>query len=181
MITVPKHVINAFLLGALSPCLVLGQAGARWIANQGSLPAGATMVNNLAVCRAGYQNGIHPGSVQQNGCMITWGGQAVLIPQYDVLVAQGNWAAPKPGFTGAFPAGSENSGALYLCRAMVGGTTVPGKVVSGACNVAYQGQERAVKKFDVFYQLNLRELRELADQQKAQSNSSSQPGLRQGK
>lgn len=47
----------------------------------------------LPVCRASYQDGVHPGKVWAGNCNIGWGGKEIVLPVFDVLVSTG--AAPK--------------------------------------------------------------------------------------
>ncbi|EIJ42219.1 Protein of unknown function (DUF3421) [Beggiatoa alba B18LD] len=68
-----------------------------WVAmKDGKLPQGAVLGGrehspnneNLYVCRAHYENGIHPGKIRAEfgGCHIGWGGKEILIKEYEVLV-----------------------------------------------------------------------------------------------
>jgi hypothetical protein len=63
-----------------------------WIAaSNGRVPPGAMVGGNekgqsLYVCRAAYQDGLHPGKVIGRNCNIGWGGREVLRPNYEVLV-----------------------------------------------------------------------------------------------
>ena len=56
---------------------------------EGALESGWETEGPLYVCRAGYGGGVHPGKVRADfgGCHIPWGGQEIVIPIYDVLVA----------------------------------------------------------------------------------------------
>lgn len=44
----------------------------------------------LYVCRAAYQNGVHPGKIVGQNCNIGWGGQEIRVPQYEVLMFRTN-------------------------------------------------------------------------------------------
>lgn len=65
----------------------------RWVgASNGAIPAGAVAGGSepgrtLYVCRARYNNGVHPGKVVARNCNIGWGGAERLINSYEVLVA----------------------------------------------------------------------------------------------
>lgn len=65
-----------------------------WIAaSNGRVPPGAMVGGNekgqsLYVCRAAYQDGLHPGKVIGRNCNIGWGGREALRPNYEVLVLE---------------------------------------------------------------------------------------------
>jgi hypothetical protein len=44
--------------------------------------------HSLAICRAHYGNGIHPGKVVGRNCDFGWGGREMLAPNYEVLVTR---------------------------------------------------------------------------------------------
>jgi len=69
----------------------------RWVpATDGSIPTGAVLggrerppgAEELFVCRAPFQEGVHPGKVRASfkGCNVSWGGKEHTIGSYDVLV-----------------------------------------------------------------------------------------------
>ena len=119
----------------------------------GTLPANAVRAGDdggepLFVCVVAGWGGQHPGVLDNLGvCRVAWGGQE---HQFDddflVLVdsGDGSWETVAAGEVpdGAFRAGGDDSGALYVCRAGVGGALVPGKLTAeGWCYVARNGEE----------------------------------------
>ena len=63
-----------------------------WVsASNGRIPRGAVQGGYekgrpLYVCQASYKGGLHPGKVVDQRCDISWGGRAVVISNYQVLV-----------------------------------------------------------------------------------------------
>jgi len=115
-----------------------------WInAANGQVPAGAVIGGQeagspLPVCRASYNNGVHPGKVVGNNCNIGWGGKELVFSSYEV----------------ALDAGVTTGGGYVL--------TFDGKVVSGADaasytlvqaqqNCAYNKQARPTVKVECSY------------------------------
>lgn len=66
-----------------------------WVrGSNGAVPANAVYGGQepgrqLAVCRADYRGEMHPGKLVGNVCQIGWGGRAVSLPSYQVLVPKG--------------------------------------------------------------------------------------------
>lgn len=63
--------------------------------SNGSVPAGALIGGaepgrDLPVCRAAYDNGMHPGKVVVDNCNFGWGGYEILAKSYDVAVDNGS-------------------------------------------------------------------------------------------
>jgi hypothetical protein len=58
-----------------------------WVAKgtPGTLVGGQEGTLTLRVCRAPHQGGTHPGKEVGGNCNIGWGGQEVVIPQYELL------------------------------------------------------------------------------------------------
>lgn len=109
---------------------------------------------SLYICRAGYQNGIHPGKVRPGfgGCNIAYGGAEVTVPNFQILVS--SWV---PSANGSVPPGASAFGneaadagklPLFVCRAAHNGIH-PGKVRPGlgGCNIAYGGAEITASTF----------------------------------
>ena len=131
-----------------------------WVpATNGTVPANAIIGGNetgrtLPVCRARYNQGIHPGKVVGKNCNFAYGGKEVLAPQYEVLVGNPNllkqspqlvrWIAAQGGqvppgaFFGAYEPGRP---ILPICQAPYQGGVHVGKVVGGNCNFGYDGRE----------------------------------------
>ena len=135
-------------------------------ANQGAVLGGQERGGTpLHVCRAKYNDGIHPGKLIDGGCKIGWGDREVRInTPFEILVRAGAWQAPQGNYwqrgwsgNGAFLGGAEpanRSGPardLFICRASYNGGLHPGKVVDGNCNIAADGGERRIPQYEVFY------------------------------
>ena len=77
----------------------------RWVAaSNGAIPAGAVAGGaepgrTLYICRARYNNGLHPGKVVAQNCNIGWGGKEILVRSYEVMVAS---SGGSPALTGAY-------------------------------------------------------------------------------
>jgi hypothetical protein len=148
----------------ISAALSNGVAAQSWVdAQSGSpLPANAVVGGHengrpLFVCRASYNGGVHPGKVVGGNCNIGFGGQEVVMQQFQVLVsgtgsAFAEWGAPRDDLAGAFVGGRESSGSpLWVCRAAYDGGIQPGKVVGSNCNIPYGRKEIQVPQFEVLY------------------------------
>lgn len=106
----------------------------------------------LVVCRAPYLAGVYPGKVVKGNCNISYNSSEVYQHVYEVLAGNdGRWAPPQPGLAGAFIAGGENGGPLFLCQAEYHGGVHPGKVYDGKCDISYAGSEEPVRQFNVLY------------------------------
>jgi TolA-binding protein len=131
-----------------------------WVpAANGVVPANAIIGGNetgrtLPVCRARYNQGVHPGKVVGKNCNFSTGGKEVLAPQYEVLVGNPaaltqnpqlvRWIAAQGGQvpTGAFSGGNEpGRSILPICQAPYQGGVHVGKVLGGNCNFGYGGRE----------------------------------------
>jgi hypothetical protein len=80
----------------------------------------------------------------QNGGMlgqsITWQQvRSPFTPDANSAIVGGPGADPNPGTP------------MYLCRAQVEGSLVPGKWVQGNCNVPFGGSERIMRSYEVAY------------------------------
>jgi hypothetical protein len=131
-----------------------------WVpAANGVVPANAIIGGNetgrtLPVCRARYNQGVHPGKVVGKNCNFSTGGKEVLAPQYEVLVGNPavlrqspqlvRWIAAQGGQVppGAFSGGNEpGRSILQICQAPYQGGVHVGKVLGGNCNFGYGGRE----------------------------------------
>ena len=128
-------------------------------AANGTVPANAIIGGNetgrtLPVCRARYNQGIHPGKVVGKNCNFAYGGKEVLAPQYDVLVGNPAVLTQSPQFVRWIPAqgGQVPPGAFFgayepgrpilpICQAPYQGGVHVGKVVASNCNFGYGGRE----------------------------------------
>lgn len=130
------------------------------------------------ICQAGYLNHRYPGHVTADGCEISYGGSAMVKTDYRILVAKKpvKWVAsnnvppPPPVYRYVgFPmknspvvkapqgknwyqpiiGGYEDNHYVYICRSnMLGGYHV-GKVVTGHCDIAWQGKEASLPTYQV--------------------------------
>jgi ribosomal protein S14 len=142
---------------AARPPLPGGQAGLNWTpAFGGALPndaviAGLADGQPLAVCRAPFRGGVHPGKVVAGHCNIGWGGKEESVRPYEVLHGAAQWGPPRAGYAGAVVGGQSDGTPLPVCRANFRGATHPGKVVGNQCNIGWGGKEEAVRRFEVLY------------------------------
>jgi hypothetical protein len=99
--------LPATALAVLSLLSLPAHAELRWVAaSNGQVPPGAVIGGsepgrNLPVCRARYQNGLHPGKVVARNCNIGWGGREITLPVYEVMVA--SVSPPSGGSAPAVP------------------------------------------------------------------------------
>lgn len=131
----------------------------------------------LYICHANYANGtVHPGQLVDKGCLITYGGRALVQAKYQILTGDQRvqwkpanalmrwqnppyWNAPIPlttefsGFSQSVPVagGFENDKTLYICRAMFGDQIHLGKVVRNNCNIGIDGNEIYVQTYEVLF------------------------------
>jgi hypothetical protein len=135
-------------------------ANLQWVAaSGGQMPAGAVLGGqepgrSLFVCRANYQNGVHPGKVVGGNCNISYGGREIEIPNYETLTNSGvtlRWVAASGGQVpaGAVQGGQESGRSLFVCRVNYQGGVHPGKVVAGNCNIGYGGREIEISNYEV--------------------------------
>ncbi len=135
------------------------RGGVKWAASTGRLPANAFIGGSegrrkLAVCRAAYKGGTHPGKVVAGRCNIGWGGKEIVISKFEVMTNKGvklawvkrRWAR------GMIIGGSERGRSLPVCRAKYRSGTHPGKVVAGKCNIGWGGKEIVLSTFEVLVQ-----------------------------
>ena len=105
------------------------------------------------VCRAHHVNGVHPGHLEPGGCSIGWGGREFVEPEYEALIGpqKTRWRKARLGSVppGALPGGGENGYDLSICRAMVEGRVIAGKVVGNCCSVGYGGAEVGIIDYEV--------------------------------
>jgi hypothetical protein len=124
------------------------------------LPAGAVVGGNqstppytLFVCRGEYHDGVHPGKVVAGYCNISWGGEEVSLPRYQVLISNVplGWVPASYGQIpmNAVAGGYEMEQTLYICKARYHGGNHTGKVVGQNCNFGWGGREVAVPHYQV--------------------------------
>ena len=149
----------AFFLLAL--CLSSGAlAQLQWApARDGAVPRGAVYGGkqtnqHLAICRAWYQNGVHPGKVVGRNCNIAWGDREITIPSYEVLVGNAqtlNFVSASNGSVPRNPVygGQEPGRQLPICNADYHGGTHPGKLVGNGCQIGWGGRAVSLPRYRV--------------------------------
>ena len=142
-----------------------------WVpAKGGDIPAGAVKggqehppgSEDLYVCRASLNDGIHPGKVRPafKGCDVPFGGSEYTMPDYQVLTGEYRWVPANGGNipAGALKAGRESSPSevLFICRADYRSGTHPGKIraLFGGCNISWGGKEYTIRSYDVLVKRN---------------------------
>ena len=128
-------------------------------AANGQIPPGAFVGGQepgrqLVVCHARYNNGVHPGKVVARNCNIGWGGREILVPTYEVLVADPQRLAWVAAANGQIPrnavvGGQEPGRNLAICRARYNNGVHPGKVVGRNCNFGWGGREILAPTYEV--------------------------------
>ena len=143
----------------------------------------AAFVNNkpLYICHADYlQQGTHPGQTVDNGCLITYGGRAIVQKQYQILTGTQTvaWKSadqllpylqqyPIPYYApgvisnmkdSPIQGGYEPDHTIYICRAMYGENIHVGKVFGSqgqpSCNIGIDGSEIHVATFEALFSVN---------------------------
>jgi hypothetical protein len=143
------------LITLLGPVLTVSAQTSNWI-SKGPVPANAVQGGYesgkpVYVCRGRYSGSTHPGKLVGDKCYIGYAGREIALDRYQILVGNGKWKKPEDGYTGVLVAGTENGEPLYLCRGRHAWGMNPGKVVADKCNVGYNGEEKILDKFEVFY------------------------------
>jgi len=107
--------------------------------------------SRMYICRAKRTNGMHPGKLYKNRCMVPWNGQENVFPSnYQVLLTNTGYQwpdsfnlSPAQIEESAITGGNNNKEALYICRKQLKDGLHPGKylISSGLCYVAWGGKE----------------------------------------
>jgi hypothetical protein len=115
----------------------------------GALVGGSEDGRALYICRAIYNNGIHPGKFRADlgGCNIGWGGKEVTVPSYTFLYP--HWE--KTVTEVEYAPGTEGGKPLYICRAPYQNGLHPGKYRQdlGGCNIGWGGKEVTVTNYEL--------------------------------
>lgn len=148
----------------------------KWInVTNGQIPTNALDFDigdrkKIQICRAVFQQGTHPGTVVNGGCRITYGGDVLIIPDYQILSGNNNtqWIAIKKmdqylsieknqdaslwkkkliPVQGGF----ENGQPLFICKAIFNKQARIGKVVSNNCNMAVGSGEIREENYQVLF------------------------------
>jgi hypothetical protein len=117
---------------------------------------GQVSSQNLYVCRAEYEGALHPGKLWRGNCNIGFGGQEVVLNNYEVLIQASNstWQSPinRRVPNGTVVGGQASGQNLYVCRAEYEGALHPGKLWRGNCNIGFGGQEVVLDNYEVLVQ-----------------------------
>jgi len=139
---------------AVAPSKVAWVPAANGAIPPAALIGGQEQGRSIAICRASYNNGLHPGKVAGKACSIGWGGREIPVLQYEVLtgdpktvswVRAANGAAPANAYVG----GQEPSRRLVVCRAAYQNGVYPGKLVARNCNFGLNGREILAPQYEV--------------------------------
>jgi hypothetical protein len=122
----------------------------------GPLPTGAMFAGDFEgrptyICQAPFRDGIHPGRLAGDRCVITYGGEVIPRNRFKILIDRGyQWRWTRAGDIppNAVVGGYEKGRPLFVCRAPLRGMH-PGKVIAGACNIAFRGEEVTRPTFQV--------------------------------
>lgn len=149
--------------------------GLNWVeVNAGQVPANALGVdigNNKKdyVCSAKFQHGAHPGIVVTGGCEITYGGNSLIVPVYQILTGESkiSWQADSEASTRLYlndatqaywnrstipvTGGFEHEFPLLICRANYNNVFYLGKMVGNNCNIAVGAKEIKVSGFQLMF------------------------------
>ncbi|MCC7261719.1 MAG: DUF3421 domain-containing protein [Candidatus Latescibacteria bacterium] len=111
----------------------------------------------LAVCRASFQDGVHPGKYFNGQCNVSWGGKEVArTTDYQVLVntqpqnakyLTQRWNAAGEGFVG----GNAGNTPLRVCQTWAADGTHLGKVWEGKCYYGWGGVEKADAAYGMLF------------------------------
>ena len=163
-------IVSAFLLATAA------RADVQWVRPGAPLPAGFAFVtvgveaNNvnagtiLFVCRANFQQDVHPGKLVGGKCHIGWGGREYPISPYEMAVASPSshyWGRAGESST-PIAGGREGGRALIICRSehrsspdgrtFVSHGMHSGKLIGRNCHFGYGGQEIINANYEVLYQ-----------------------------
>jgi len=108
----------------------------------------------LYICHARYNGGMHPGKVVGENCDFGWGGNEIVTSQFEILSsnAEYDWVPAENGYIprGAVIGGFENNGnPVFICQARFHGGMHPGKIVGQSCNISWGGKEVSKLRYNV--------------------------------
>lgn len=143
-------------------------ATGNWSATSNMVAAGAFTTGDatlyLPVCRASYDNGLHPGKFWENQCLFEWGWQKHAASNFQTLVNPGSYRwyhitsqvcgangcipqvlpIPQNAIDGG-PAGTQGGNVtLGVCKVLKGGEYHPGKFYANKCNIEWGGSGYAL-------------------------------------
>ncbi|QBR84136.1 DUF3421 domain-containing protein [Legionella israelensis] len=133
--------------------------------NNNAFIAGYFGNDPVYICRALYKEGYHVGQCLNDQCVITYAGKAIVVDQFQILTANNpdklqwldesmmfayNNKALSTGFEPIRP-NKENSEIrdLYSCRTIYNNRIHIGKMISGQCNIAFEGNEITLRSAQV--------------------------------
>lgn len=133
----------------------------------------------LHVCQSEYLNfGVHPGQIDRDACIITYGGKQLTMKHYNALTSKQmvHWAQPdvinqyieqhqlyprmrqqgvqpSNGYQTAIQrpiiGGFEKDHPLYICRGIYDNSLHVGKVVANHCNIAANNKEVLLDQYEI--------------------------------
>lgn len=107
----------------------------------------------LYVCRADFEGNIYPGKLSGGKCHFTTRGQEIRAARYEVLVSHKplRWKGASFGHIPrkAIFGGQTRGEPVYICQADYQGGRIPGKIVSRACKIGFNGEEIAIPYYNV--------------------------------
>lgn len=120
----------------------------------GTFIGGQEPGRQLPICRAAYNNGVHPGKVVAGKCNIGWGGKEIVLTSYQAMVTDPKAVRWVPSAGGQLPAGAiiggeEPGRQLPICRGAYDNGVHPGKVVAGKCNFGWGSKEIVLTSYEV--------------------------------
>jgi DM9 repeat len=135
----------------------LNTSGFSWTNNASDslFIAGINTSGNLGICRVAYKDGLQIGAFIDQQCIITYGGVAINVQDFELLSAENtphySWDNPigfnyyekKPFLALGYEILERQGGIrkLYACRTIVDNQIKLGKVVANNCNIAMGGKE----------------------------------------
>ena len=136
-------------------------------ASRGNIPAGAVETGYkvdgtvLYAAIANYKDEIYLGKVSAatKGLSIGWGGKELIIRDYFVLAAKGEW---EEAYGGNVPVGAlkvteqSNGSIIYLARAHYKGGLYPANIIRGSsgATISYLGKEVCLYAYEVFINID---------------------------
>lgn len=133
--------------------------------SDGAFIAGYFANEPIYICRAQYKKAYHPGQYLNDQCTITYAGKAIVAHDFQILtatsldalswqeassVAYYNNKALITGFELAQPGKKDSEiNNLYSCRSIYDNRIHVGKLMSGQCNIAFDGNEVSIQSVQV--------------------------------
>ncbi|MCK4608541.1 MAG: DUF3421 domain-containing protein [Gammaproteobacteria bacterium] len=161
------------------------QTQVKWVAaKNGKSPekdafiAGYSSNKPTYICHANHMDGVQPGEMVKNGCLISYAGRAFTEESYEALTSKTKlkWDNPRksrpfvPRWYGGGPGpaiyppakpqpspyhpvigGHERGHPIYICRGIYNNKIHVGKQIAGKCNIGFNGQEVKIPIYEVLF------------------------------